>query len=90
MKQRDKRIASFLQSLDMEELNGEIQATVLNLDQAGSGASNTGKTCTNNHPESCSTSVNVYDCYNQGACNDATNMGKCHNLPSRPPVTEPE
>ncbi len=77
MNKRDKRIASFIESLGCEELGIESQSFVLTADLDSIGAGVNGGNCENSGGSNCS--MNKQDCRNSGDCSSAENQGDCKN-----------
>lgn len=85
MKNREKRISKFLQSLEIEEMGGNIQTAVVGVDLGSTAGDNMGTSCSNHTAQGCAKVVNAQICKNYAVCEGSTNLGTCHNLPTPPP-----
>ena len=77
MEKRNKRIASFIESLGCEEMSVESQSFLLTADLDSIGAGVNGGNCTNSGGDNCS--MNKRDCRNTGDCRSSENLGDCKN-----------
>lgn len=77
MEKRNKRIASFIESLGCEEMSVESQSFLLTADLDSIGAGVNGGNCTNSGGDNCS--MNKQDCHNNGDCSSSENHGDCKN-----------
>jgi len=76
METRNKRIASFIETLGCEEISSESQSFLLTADMDAIGGANGGN-CQNANPDSCT--LNSHDCRNIGDCSNTDNKGNCKN-----------
>lgn len=77
MEKRNKRIASFIESLGCEEMSIESQSFLLTADLDSIGAGVNGGNCLNSGGDNCS--MNKQDCRNIGDCRSSENLGDCKN-----------
>lgn len=76
MNKRDKRIASFIESLGCEELGIESQSFVLTADLDSIGGANR-ENCKNQDSDGCT--LNAKNCQNTKNCAFTDNMSGCEN-----------
>ncbi len=80
------RIATFIESLPIDDSLADCQSTLLttNMDMMGAGTNN--GACTNDMYDQCHKSTNGGACQNySSACTDTTNRGACVNTHDGPP-----
>lgn len=80
MKDKEKRIAAFIESLPITPNEAGTQSLVLSTDLNELGNGENGGDCVNKEKEQCYISTNKGNCQNyKNFCGQATNKKKCFN-----------